>query len=161
MALSEGMSRQLIDGVKVRSLKAIPDERGWLMELFRSDWEEFEKFGQLYITTCNPGVVKGWHYHKKQTDHFVCLRGMAKVVLYDARERSRTKGVVNEFFMGERNFILLKIPPLVYHGFKGIGNDEAWILNIPTEVYRYDEPDEFRIPYDSKDVPYDWNVRMG
>lgn len=155
------MSRQLIDGVKVRNLKAIPDERGWLMELFRSDWEEFEKFGQLYVTTCNPGVVKGWHYHKKQTDHFVCLKGMAKVVLYDARERSKTKGMVNEFFMGVRNFILLKIPPLVYHGFKGIGNDEAWILNIPTEVYKYDEPDEFRIPYDSKDVPYDWNIKMG
>jgi len=55
----------------------------------------------------------------------------------------------------------LKIPPLVYHGFKGTGNEQAWILNIPTEVYEYNEPDEFRIPYDSKDIPYDWGVKMG
>jgi len=155
------MSGQLIEGVKVRNLSPIPDERGWLMELLRSDWEEFEKFGQLYITTCNPGVVKGWHYHKKQTDHFVCLKGMAKVVLYDAREGSKTRGMINEFFMGEQHFILLKIPPLVYHGFKGTGNEEAWILNIPTEAYKYEEPDEFRIPYDSKEIPYDWDIKMG
>jgi dTDP-4-dehydrorhamnose 3,5-epimerase len=155
------MSGQLIEGVKVRNLSPIPDERGWLMELLRSDWEEFEKFGQLYITTCHPGVVKGWHYHKKQTDHFVCLKGMAKVVLYDAREGSKTKGMINEFFMGERHFILLKIPPLVYHGFKGTGNEQAWILNIPTEAYKYEEPDEFRIPYNSKEIPYDWDIKMG
>ncbi len=155
------MAKLLIEGVKVRQLKAIPDERGWLMELLRSDWEEFDRFGQMYMTSCYPGVVKGWHYHKKQTDHFVCVHGMAKVVLYDSREGSKTKGLVNEFFMGERNPILLKIPPLVYHGFKGIGDKEAWIINIPTELYNYLEPDEYRVPYDSKEIPYDWEIKMG
>ncbi len=155
------MAKLLIEGVKVRQLKAIPDERGWLMELLRSDWEEFDRFGQMYMTSCYPGVVKGWHYHKKQTDHFVCVHGMAKVVLYDSREGSKTKGLVNEFFMGERNPILLKIPPLVYHGFKGMGDKEAWIINIPTELYNYLEPDEYRVPYDSKEIPYDWEIKMG
>lgn len=155
------MEKRLIDGVEIRKLQPIVDERGWLMELFRSDWKEYERFGQLYVTTCYPGIVKAWHYHKKQTDNFICIKGMAKVVLYDARVNSITKGVINEFFMGERNFMLLKIPPSVYHGFKAIGNQEAWILNIPTEVYNYSEPDEFRVPFDSKDIPYDWAAKNG
>lgn len=152
---------KLIEGVAVRNLKPISDERGWLMEILRSDWEEFEKFGQVYMTTCNPGVAKGWHYHKKQTDHFVCIRGNAKVVLYDNREDSPTKGLVNEFIMGEENQILLKIPPLVLHGFSPADNKEATILNVPTELYTYENPDEYRVPYDSNEVPYDWGAEKG
>lgn len=150
----------LIDGVKIRKLNPIPDERGWLMELLRSDWEEYEKFGQAYITVCYPNVVKGWHHHKKQTDNFICIKGMAKVVLYDGREKSKTKGLINEFFIGEKNPALIKIPPLVIHGFKAIGGKEAYILNIPTELYNYAEPDEYRLPYDTKEIPYDWDTKM-
>ena len=145
----------------VRQLRPIADERGWLMEMFRSDWGEYERFGQMYMTACYQGVVKAWHYHKKQSDHFVCIKGMSKVVLYDSREGSPTFGQVNEFFMGERNYILLKIPPLVYHGFKGIGEGESWIINVPTELYNYKDPDEYRLPFDSKDIPYDWDIKMG
>jgi len=155
------MPKVLIEGVKVRKLSPIADERGWLMEMLRSDWEEYEAFGQLYMTSCYPGVVKAWHYHKLQDDHFICIRGMAKVVLYDPREGSKTQGVVNEFFMGERSPMLLKIPADVYHGFKGIGTEEAWIVNIPTKLYNYKEPDEYRLPYDTKEIPYDWDILMG
>ena len=76
----------MIDGVVVQPLRLIPDERGYLMEMLRSDDPVFERFGQSYVTAVYPGVVKGWHYHRKQTDHFVCVHGMAKVVLYDGRE---------------------------------------------------------------------------
>jgi dTDP-4-dehydrorhamnose 3,5-epimerase len=155
------MAQRLIEGVKVRQLKPFPDERGWLMEILRSDWEEFDTFGQLYMTTCHPGVVKGWHYHKLQDDHFICIKGMAKVVLYDPREDSPTRGTINEFFMGERNFMLLKIPRMVYHGFKAIGGSEAWILNVPTKTYDYDQPDEYRLPYDAEEIGYDWDLKMG
>jgi len=151
----------MIDGVVVKPLRVIPDERGFLMEMLRSDDEIFEKFGQSYITACYPGVVKGWHYHRKQTDHFVCVKGMAKVVLYDGREGSSTFRQVQEFFIGERNPVLLKIPPLVMHGFKAIGNEMAMIINFPTELYNYKEPDEYRVPWDSKDIPYDWSLRNG
>jgi dTDP-4-dehydrorhamnose 3,5-epimerase len=147
----------MIEGVTVRKLRAIPDERGYLMELLRSDWEEFDRFGQVYITAAYPGVVKGWHYHKIQTDHFICVHGMTKVVLYDRREGSPTCGQVNEFFMGEQNPILLKIPPGVLHGFKGIGVDMALIVNVPTELYNYDDPDEYRLPAHTEEIPYDWN----
>ena len=151
----------MIDGVIVKKLKVIPDERGYLMEMLRSDDEFYQKFGQLYLTVANPGVVKGWHYHHKQTDHFVCVSGMAKVVLYDGREKSKTHGEVNEFFMGEQNPILLVIPPFVMHGFKGIGVKPAMIVNCPTELYVYDDPDEFRVDPHDNDIPYDWAQKDG
>ena len=149
----------MIEGVKVRKLRVIPDERGYLMEMLRSDWEEYEQFGQVYVTAAYPGVVKAWHYHKLQTDHFVCVHGMAKVVLYDGREDSPTYRQVNEFFVGERNPCLIKIPPLVIHGFKGIGQDVTLVVNLPTELYDYDEPDEYRLPFDTDEIPYDWALK--
>lgn len=151
----------MIDGVKIKKLRVIPDERGFLMEMLRSDDEVFEKFGQVYVTVCYPGVVKGWHYHRKQTDHFTVVKGMAKVVLYDGREGSPTHGEINEFFMGDMNQILLKIPPLVLHGFKAIGTEPAYVINCPTEVYNYEQPDEYRLPYDTTEIPYDWGIKMG
>lgn len=151
----------MIDGVTMRKLRVIPDERGYLMEMLRSDWPEFERFGQVYITAVYPGVVKGWHYHQIQTDHFICVAGMAKVVLYDGREDSPTQGEVNEFFMGQLNPILLKIPPGVMHGFKGITPEMALIVNIATELYEYDNPDEYRLPPHTDQIPYDWARKDG
>jgi len=151
----------MIDGVKTRKLRLIPDERGYLMEMFRSDWEEFEKFGQVYVTAVYPGVVKGWHYHKLQIDHFICLKGMAKVVLYDRRDDSPTKGEVNEFFIGEQNPTMLTIPAGVLHGFKGISAEMTLIVNVPDQLYNYDKPDEYRVPAHSPEVPYDWSRKDG
>jgi len=146
----------MIEGVKIKKLKVIPDERGRLMEILRSDDELFITFGQVYLTTAYPGVVKGWHYHKKQTDNMVVVKGMMKVVLYDGREGSSTKGEVNEFFMGIHNTILLQIPPFVFHGFKCIGEEEAMVINCPTETFNYEDPDEFRVDPHENDIPYDW-----
>ena len=151
----------MIDGVTVRKLRVIPDERGYLMEMLRSDWPEFEKLGQVYITAVYPGVVKGWHYHRIQTDHFICVAGMAKVVLYDGREGSPTQGELNEFFMGHLNPILLKIPSGVMHGFKGISQETALLVNVPTELYNYDNPDEYRVPPHTDQIPYDWARKDG
>jgi len=150
----------MIHGVRTKPLRVIPDERGRLMELLRSDDDLFAKFGQLYMTTAYPGVVKGWHYHKKQVDNFAVVKGMIKLVLYDRREDSPTRGEVNEFFIGERNPLLVQIPALVLHGFKGVGTEEAIVLNCPTELYQYKEPDEFRVDPFSGEVPYDWAIKM-
>jgi len=151
----------MIAGVSTRKLRLIPDERGYLMEMLRRDWEEFEQFGQVYLTAVYPGAVKGWHYHKKQTDHFICVQGMAKVVLYDGRSESPTFGEINEFFMGNFNPILLKIPPGVMHGFKGIGQEITLIVNVPTELYNYGEPDEYRLPAHTDQIPYHWERKDG
>ncbi|MEE9234729.1 MAG: dTDP-4-dehydrorhamnose 3,5-epimerase family protein [Candidatus Acidoferrales bacterium] len=150
----------MIAGVRVKDLRVIPDERGRLMEILRSDDELFQKFGQLYMTTAYPGVVKGWHYHQKQVDNFAVVKGMIKLVLYDRREDSPTRGEVNEFFLGDRNPQLVQIPALVLHGFKGVGTEEAIVINCPTELYHHAQPDEFRVDPFSGEVPYDWALKM-
>jgi len=151
----------MIEGVVLQELKPIPDERGWLVELMRSDWDVFEKFGQAYLTTVYPGVVKAWHYHKKQTDHMICIKGMLKLALYDSRKSSSTYKQINEVYLGDRKPLLVKIPPLVYHGFKAVGGETAYAINVPTELYEYEKPDEFRLPPDSKQVPYVWGLAPG
>ncbi len=150
----------MIEGVVVKKLRVIPDERGRLMEIMRSDDEFFKQFGQVYMTTNYPGVVKAWHYHKIQTDNVACIKGMIKIVLYDGRENSPTYGEVNEFFIGEHNPCLIVIPPMVYHGWKGISETEAITVNIPTHLYNYDNPDEYRLPYNTDKIPYDWEIKM-
>ena len=151
----------MIHQVRTKELRVIPDERGRLMEMLRSDDDIFLKFGQIYLTAAYPGVVKGWHYHKVQWDHFVVVHGMMKIVLYDSREGSPTRGQVNEFFLGTHNPKVLQIPPYVFHGFKCISENEALVINIPTELYKYDAPDEYRVSPHSGEVPYDWNRKDG
>lgn len=148
----------LIKDVKTRKLVVHCDERGRLMEILRRDDPEMDiTFGQVYMTTAYPGVTKAWHYHKHQTDHFACVRGMMKVVLHDSREDSPTKGVTNEFFIGDHNPLLVEIPPLVYHGFKCISEHEAIVINYTTNIYNYKDPDEYRLPPHEGPIPYDWS----
>jgi dTDP-4-dehydrorhamnose 3,5-epimerase len=151
----------MIDGVVEKPLKMFCDERGRLMEVLRNDDELFQKFGQVYTTSAYPGVVKAWHFHKVQTDHFAVVHGMAKIVLYDSRDDSPTKGEVNEFFAGIQNAVLIRIPPLVYHGYKCISEHETIIMNVPTELFNYDQPDEHRVPPNDPSIPYDWARRDG
>lgn len=150
----------MIDGVRIKKLDGHADERGCLTEILRSDDEVFERFGQIYVSLNYPGVIRAWHYHKKQSDLFAVVRGMAKVVLYDSREGSPTKGELNEFFLGEQNMILLGVPPGVVHGYKTIGAEPSLLLNIPTEPYNAAEPDEYRLPYNTEEIPYDWEIKM-
>ena len=154
-------SGQLIDGVEARRAKVIPDERGRLGEILRADDPWFEKFGQVYFTTTYPGVVKAWHYHQKQTDHFYVVRGLVKIGLYDDRKDSPTHGVVNELYLGEHLPGLVRIPPGVQHGWMCVGQVEAIIVNMVTEPYDYRNPDEFRTHPHDNDIPYDWTRADG
>jgi dTDP-4-dehydrorhamnose 3,5-epimerase len=150
-----------IQGVETKKLTTIADERGMLMEILRRDDAIFMKFGQVYVTTAFPGVVKAWHYHRVQLDNFCCLAGQIKLVLYDDRKESPTRGAVNEFFLGPRNPLVVRVPPLVFHGFKGTGTVESLVMNVSTEVYRHGEPDEYRVPYDDPSIPYAWDLKHG
>jgi dTDP-4-dehydrorhamnose 3,5-epimerase len=151
----------MIQGVIEKPLRVIPDERGRLMEIMRCDEEHFSKFGQVYMTTIYPGVVKGWHYHNDQDDNIAVVKGMIKLVLYDQRESSSTNGNIQEFFLGEHKPLLVHIPRGVVHGFKGIGTEEAIIINLITEPYKYSQPDEQRIDPHDGGIPYSWTRKDG
>jgi len=154
-------SGRLIEAVDVRRAKVIPDERGRLGEILRADDPWFEKFGQVYFTTTYPGMVKAWHYHNKQTDHFYVVRGMLKIALYDQRPDSPTQGTVNQVYLGEHCPGLVKIPPGVQHGWMCVSETEAYIVNIVSEMYNYKHPDEFRTHPHDNDIPYDWTRKDG
>jgi dTDP-4-dehydrorhamnose 3,5-epimerase len=151
----------MIDGVKTKKLRVIPDERGRLMEILRRDDPLFQNFGQVYMTTTYPQVVKAWHKHEKQTDNVACVAGMIKLALYDGRTNSPTFQEINEFYLGVHNSLLVQIPAGVYHGWMCISEEEAIIINIPTEVYNYEQPDEQRLPPHQIEIPYDWKRKDG
>ena len=151
----------MIQGVKTKVLKVIPDERGRVVEILRADDSLFLKFGQVYMTTTYTQVVKAWHYHKIQTDNIVAVQGMIKLVIYDPREKSPTRGEINEFYIGVHNPMLVQVPNMIYHGWKCVSEEEAIIVNIPTEIYDYSKPDEYRLPPHGKDIPYDWARKDG
>ena len=147
----------MIKGVEIKKLKIIPDDRGRLMEILRSDDPAFQKFGQVYMTTAFPGVTKAWHYHKLQDDHFTCVFGAMRLAIYDSREDSPTYKEINDFIVSPDNPILVKIPKLTYHGFKCVSEIEAIVINVPTMTYNYKTPDEYRMDAFKNDIPYDWN----
>jgi dTDP-4-dehydrorhamnose 3,5-epimerase len=151
----------VIEGVKARHARVLPDERGRLGEILRADDPWFEKFGQVYFTTTYPGIVKAWHYHRLQTDHFYCVRGAVKLGLYDARESSTTRGEVNEIYLSEHRPAIVRIPPGVYHGWMCVSDVECIVINVTTECYNHKSPDEFRADPHDNDIPYVWARRDG
>jgi dTDP-4-dehydrorhamnose 3,5-epimerase len=156
-----GVKHPLIEGVRMKALRLVADERGWLMEVLRADDAGlFTKVGQVYVSATYPGVVKAWHYHKHQLDNFACVAGMVKLVLIDTRPGSPTQGAINEFVVGALNPAIIQVPNLVYHGWKCISETMSLVVNVPTEPYRYADPDEYRLePHGT--LPYDWSRRDG
>lgn len=154
-------TKDLIDGVEARRAKVIPDERGRLGEILRADDPWFEKFGQVYFTTTYPGVVKAWHFHKIQTDHFYVAKGTIKIALYDDRKDSPTYSQVNEIYLSQHCPGLLRIPPGIQHGWMCIGQTESYIINVVSEMYNYDKPDEYRTDPHENHIPYDWTRKDG
>jgi dTDP-4-dehydrorhamnose 3,5-epimerase len=150
-----------IQGIETKQLVVHADERGRLMEILKSTEPFFNKFGQVYLTTAYPGVTKAWHFHERQEDNFCVVRGMMKIVCYDDRKNSPTHGCLNEFFAGDFNQVVVKIPPGVYHGFKCISEIEAIVINTVTEVYDPKDPDEYRLPAHTDKIPYDWSRQDG
>jgi len=150
----------MIEGVIIKKLQGHADERGCLTEILRSDDEIFERFGQIYVSLNYPGVIRAWHYHKKQEDFWAVVKGMVKAVMYDLREDSPSRGEIQEVFLGEQNMALLRIPRGVVHGYKTIGVEPSLLLNLPTEPFNAADPDEYRLPFDTEEIPYDWEIKM-
>ncbi len=147
----------MIEGVQINPLRQIPDERGKIMHMLRRDDRYFQEFGEIYFSVVYPGVVKGWHIHKEMTLNYAVVAGMIKLVLYDDRPTSSTCGELQELFVGESNYVLVTVPPMVWNGFKGVGTSQAIVANCatlphdPAEIARLD-------PFDNH-IPYDWGLK--
>ena len=129
----------MIDGVKIIPLKQFPDERGSVKHMLRCDDPWFEKFGEIYFSTVYPGMVKGYHFHKEMALNYAVIVGTIKLILWDTRDGSPTKGQIQEFFVGEQNYVLVHVPPQVWNAFIGIGTKEAIVANCSTIPYSEDE----------------------
>ena len=148
----------MIQGVSIHPLKQIPDERGKIMHMLRADDPHFQEFGEVYFSVVYPGVVKGWHLHKQMTLNYAVIVGMIKLALYDDRNESPTRGELMELFIGESNYVLVKIPPGVWNGFKGVGENPAIVANCATLPHAPEEIVRMN-PFD-KHIPYDWGVKQ-
>ena len=146
----------MIKDLLIKPLKQIADERGKIMHMLRADDPHFEKFGEIYFSLAYPGVIKGWHFHKEMTLNYACLQGMVKLVLYDDRGSSSTKGNLMELFIGEENYFLIKIPPKIWNGYKNIGAQLAIVANCATLPH---DPNEMeRLDPFSNRIPYNWSL---
>jgi len=153
-----GLSGDPIDGIVVKPLKRIPDERGTIFHMMRSDDDIFEQFGEIYFSLAYPGVIKGWHIHKEITLHYAIVQGMIKLVIYDDREKSITRGNMIELFTGQDNYCLVKIPPLIWNGYKCIGVSPALVANCATIPHDPGEMDRLD-PFSDK-IGYDWDIEL-
>jgi dTDP-4-dehydrorhamnose 3,5-epimerase len=148
-----------IDGVLVQPLRIIPDERGRVMHMLRAGDPWFKGFGEIYFSTVYPGVVKGWHLHKKMVLNYAVPMGRIKFVLFDPREGSPTRGRIQELFLGPDQYCLVQVPAGVWNGFKGVGTEPALIANCATLAH---DPDEIvRMDPHRNDIPYDWSLKHG
>jgi dTDP-4-dehydrorhamnose 3,5-epimerase len=147
----------MIDGVQVIPLKRIPDERGTVYHMLKRTDPHFIAFGEIYFSTVYPGVVKGWHLHREITLNYACIYGRIKLVIYDERRDSPTKGDVAEIFLGPDNYALVVIPPNLWNGFKSVGEDMAIVADCITTPYN--EAQTARLDPGHNHIPYDWALR--
>ncbi len=147
----------MIDGVLIQPLRQIPDERGKVMHMLKATDPHFERFGEIYFSVVYPGVVKGWHRHIKMTLNYAVVFGMIKLVLHDDRPGSPTQSQTQEIFMGESNYCLVRVPPLVWNGFKGVGTTSAIVANCAT--IPHDPAEMERLEPFSPRIPYDWTLK--
>lgn len=147
----------MIDGVIVTPLRQILDERGKVMHMLKVGDPAFQQFGEIYFSCVYPGAIKGWHIHSKMTLNYAVPHGHIKFVLYDERSNSPTRGEVQEIFMGPDNYFLVTVPPMVWNGFKGIGDEMAVVANCASIPHDPQEIDR-RDPFDPS-IPYDWALK--
>lgn len=148
----------MIQGVQITVRRIIPDDRGKIMHIMKSSDEQFNTFGEVYCSTVYPGVVKGWHMHKKMTLNYVVLKGNIKFVLYDDRTDSSTYKQIQEIIIGENQYVIVTVPPFVWNGFKGIGTEEAFVINF-TDMPHDSEEIVRMDPHNNDIIEYDWSLK--
>lgn len=159
---AHGRPRQApIDGLLLRPTRPVPHGDGHLTEVARASWDALGgPLVQVHVTTTLPGRVRAWGLHQRGTDRLFVVSGLVKIVVFDGRQTSPSRGRINEFLVSDRNPGLLIIPPDLYHGWMNIGTTEAIIINMPDRMYDYEAPDALDLPWDSEAarriIPYRW-----
>jgi dTDP-4-dehydrorhamnose 3,5-epimerase len=149
----------MIEGVQVVPLRRIPDERGTIYHMLRCDDPHFKQFGEIYFSHIYKDVVKAWHHHREMTLNYACIYGRIKLVMYDDRDQSPTRGELMELFLGPDNYSLVVIPPEVWNGHKGMSDPYAIVANCCT--HPHDPSRSQRMDPFGDTIPYDWGVRHG
>jgi len=154
--------QELIEGVHVREVLHVPRDHGVITEVFRPEWDPTGlPVVHVYQSRLFPGAVGAWSCHSSSIDRLFVNQGHLKVVLFDGREGSSTVGMLNEFHVGDARPTLLVIPTGVWHGLQNLGASDALVLNLPTQAYKYEDPDHYRLPYDTPQIPYSWGKHAG
>jgi dTDP-4-dehydrorhamnose 3,5-epimerase len=147
----------MIDGVIITPLEQIFDERGKVMHMMRKDSEIFSSFGEIYFSCTYPGAIKAWHLHTEMTLNYAVISGSIKCVLYDDRPDSKTRGRVDEYFLSPENYSLITVPPLIWNGWKGIGDETSIVANCATIPH---DPNEIkRKTVSDPSIPYNWEIK--
>ncbi len=153
-------SKKTIKDVVIKDVIRHSDDRGFFSEIVKEGEQSFKgPIRQTSTTTTYPGIIKAFHYHKKQWDIWHVIKGSARVVLYDTRKDSPTYKVTNVFYVGENNPMVIAIPPLVLHGYQVLGNENLTLLYHTTQAYNSDKPDEYRIAFDDPAIGFDWSIK--
>jgi dTDP-4-dehydrorhamnose 3,5-epimerase len=148
-----------IVGATVHPGLSVPYERGVLTEMLRPEWDASgQPIHHIHQVRMFGGVVSAWHMHRETTDRLFVNLGYMKVVLYDDRERSRTRGQLNELFAGDARPCLIVIPAGVWHGVQNLGTTDGLYLNFASHPYDYENPDHYRLPHDTPEIPYRWEA---
>lgn len=151
----QSSDKRSIAGVSCIEIKPVLTEYGHLTEVFRTEWlADCPTIDQVFVSTMHPGQISAWHAHGRTTDRLFAVTGQFRVVLYDARIDSPTYGLLSEYKIGAQRPMLIVIPPKVWHGVQNYGSDIAVLLNAVDYAYKYDDPDHWRVPLDSSDIPY-------
>lgn len=151
-----------IDGVFAREVLHVPRDHGVITEMYRSEWDPSGlPVGHIYQSRLFPGAIGAWSCHAKTIDRLFVNQGYLKIVLYDARDESPTRGQIMELHVGDARPTFLVVPPGVWHGLQNLGPTDALMVNFPSQPYDYADPDHYRLSYDSPEIPYTWNVSAG
>jgi dTDP-4-dehydrorhamnose 3,5-epimerase len=153
---------ELIEGVKIRPAFTLADERGTLCEILNPAWDLHEApIVYVYQFTIRPGKIKGWHQHRLHDDRIFISQGTVKVVLYDDRPDSPTYRRVNEIYRSEHQRTIMVIPAFVFHAHQNVGNSDALFVSMPTRPYNHADPDVFRLPVNTDQIPYHFEQKLG
>lgn len=148
-------SKKTINGVILTKLKQFKDERGAVFHVIKNDSESFYSFGEAYFSKINEEVIKGWKFHKEMKQNFCVPHGRLKLVLFDNRVNSKTRGDINEIILdNEENYIRVTVPENIWYSFKCISSEYCLLLNIAN--IKHDKEESMQMDLNNDIIPYEW-----